>query len=99
VVTELYAENLVDAVTDDDRAWFELQPSAPWRFRPFAPGEFAPVPGSEYEIICQCGPPVATVVLPAGPDARWRQFVFAHHRRRSQLTCAGLDVARVLPRA
>ncbi len=100
MATRRYNDNLVDAVCEDDRAWFKQRPNAPFRIRPYVPGEIVP-PGledCEVQLQCECGPPVAVRVVPAGPGSRRRYLVFAHDRQPA-LTCAGRTWAEVARRA
>ncbi len=101
MATRRYANNLTDAVCEDDRAWFEQHPDAPYRFRPCVPGEIVPPGLANYEmqLQCECGPPVGVLVQPVAPDARTRRPMYAHDRPKSALTCAGRVRAAVTPRA
>jgi len=93
-VTALYFENLVDAVTDDDREWFDQHPHAPFRFRPYVPGELVKG-GCELRPMCDCGPPAWTRVTRLSAGARIRVPVFMHSRQA--LRCDGHDYALVVP--
>lgn len=97
MATQRYSQNLVDAVCDDDRAWFEQHPWAPWRYRPYVPGEVAPVQGAELELICECGQPIGTLVIAVEPGVRLRQPKYEHDRPGSTLRCSDRQVGVVIP--
>lgn len=98
MATERYAENLVDAVCDDDRVWFEQHPQARRRLRHFVPGEVAPIAGAEFALLCECGPPVKTMVMAVGPGTRARQPLYAHDFAGSGLLCKTKPIGLVTPR-
>ncbi len=58
----IYYENLISAVCDDDRAWFERNPGRNARTRDLVPGEFWPVefPIGSKVLVQQLAPGVRT---------------------------------------
>ncbi len=102
MATRRYNDNLVEAVCEDDRAWFKQNPGEVLRVRPYVPGEIVP-PGledCEVQLQCECGPPVAVLVDSMGrPDSRWRRPIYAHDRLPALLRCADRVKALVTRRA
>ncbi len=101
MTTDRYYDNLIDAVCEDDRAWFEQNPGEVLRIRPFVPGEIVP-PGledCEVQLQCECGPPIAVLVELGPAGSRLRRPVFAHDRLPALFRCTARTWAEVARRA